>query len=417
MVVIGTDHGGVMGRISRFTLFATFLFMACGNSGSSSGNDPGGNEPGLDGTEDVTVPVVPKAGELIQVEPGGGTICSRGTPYRFFVFGGDPKRVVIDFQGGGACWNAVTCSIADSIFFEDVLPFEQYKEWFDQGKMDGIYDLTRDDNPFQGWTLVHVPYCTGDIHWGDSVHDYGNDLVIHHKGFVNATAALDWIYEHYPDPDDIFVTGCSAGSYGAIMHSAYVANHYPDTTVRVLGDSGAGIITDTFFADSFPAWEATKNLPGWVKRLNEIPVDELSIVDVYAGVAETYPQHRFSHYSTAYDKDQTFYFTAMGGEESEWPGLLDQTMKAIRAEADNFRSYVPPGPMHCVIPYDFFYTRKVGDRLLTDWLTQLVIGKDLPGDVSCEGDGCLDDPVCNACAAAGDETPGYCGFCQGWEGL
>ncbi len=39
--------------------------------------------------------------------PGG--VCSDGSPYRFYVSPGDPKKVVIDFQGGGACWDAATC--------------------------------------------------------------------------------------------------------------------------------------------------------------------------------------------------------------------------------------------------------------------------------------------------------------------
>jgi hypothetical protein len=40
--------------------------------------------------------------------PGG--VCSDGSPYRFYVSPGDPKKVVLDFQGGGACWDAATCA-------------------------------------------------------------------------------------------------------------------------------------------------------------------------------------------------------------------------------------------------------------------------------------------------------------------
>ena len=33
--------------------------------------------------------------------PGG--VCADGSPYRFYVSPGDPRKVVVDFQGGGAC--------------------------------------------------------------------------------------------------------------------------------------------------------------------------------------------------------------------------------------------------------------------------------------------------------------------------
>ncbi len=42
--------------------------------------------------------------------PLPGAICARGTPYSFFVHPGDPAKLVVYFQGGGACWSAGTCS-------------------------------------------------------------------------------------------------------------------------------------------------------------------------------------------------------------------------------------------------------------------------------------------------------------------
>ena len=46
-----------------------------------------------------------------RVEPGGATSCGLGTPYRLLHRdGADPERLVIYFQGGGACWNWVSCS-------------------------------------------------------------------------------------------------------------------------------------------------------------------------------------------------------------------------------------------------------------------------------------------------------------------
>ena len=43
------------------------------------------------------------------IEPGGDTVCSDGTPYKFFVRPGAADKLMVYFQGGGACWTGGTC--------------------------------------------------------------------------------------------------------------------------------------------------------------------------------------------------------------------------------------------------------------------------------------------------------------------
>jgi hypothetical protein len=391
---------------NRFSYVAlvSLSLVACGDDETI--------EPAPDPVADSPVPL----GEWQELEPGGDTICSRGTPYSFFVRGGRTDRIILDFRGGGACWDQFTCNAgsATQLFAEEVDDFETWREALGQRGFGGIYDGANPDYPFEDWTLVHIPYCTADVHWGDNVVDYGS-FSINHKGFVNAQTVLSWVYDNYPDPDRILVTGCSAGAYGAILHSAYVADHYADAQIRVLSDSGAGIITQTFFEDSFPNWNAVPNLPPGVERLQKDPSD-LTSADLYAGVASSYPNHRFSHYSSNYDADQTFFFEVMGGEAGAWPSLMRQRMQEVRTDADNFRYYIAPGPIHCITPYDFMF-RRAGDDPFIDWLTSFVFDDEVPDDVACEGSACADEPLCAACAeqqAAGEEPDLYCRFCDGW---
>ena len=352
---------------------------------------------------------VPDPGAYVAIEPGGETVCSRNTPFRFFVRGGRADRVIIDFQGGGACWNELTCSIAGSLFKEEAGELPDLELLMEAGFLKGIYDPDP-ANPFHDWTLVHVPYCTGDIHWGDAVHDYGNGVVIHHKGYPNARAALDWVYGHFETPEQIFVTGCSAGAYGSILHSAYVAQHYPDARVAVLADSGCGIITESFLNDSMPNWGAQVNIPPFIEALHT-PISELSLADLYIAVAEYFPQHRFTQVTSAFDLDQISYFLAMGGERHDWSPQMRESLSAIEAGVPNFRAYVAPGSMHCIIPYPFMTSRTVDGVAFTDWVDTLIEGEEMPATVACEGESCFDDPVCETCA----ETPmPWCGFCRGW---
>jgi len=353
---------------------------------------------------------IPAPGEWAQIEPGGDTVCSRGTPYRFFVRGGRPDRVIVDFRGGGACWNDLTCSVAGSIFAEDVSDFETLSSFAESGVLGGVFDIA-EDSVFKDWTIVHIPYCTGDVHWGNAVHEYsdGNN-VIHHKGYVNASAALQWLYDRYLDPENILISGCSAGAYGAIMHSAYVANHYLDTKVAVLADSGSGIITDNFLTDSLPNWGAQQNIPPFIEEL-QVPLSELELPDLYQAIGDYFPQHRFAQTSTAFDADQIFYFEAMGGDRHEWPPRFQDSLERIEERTANFRVYVPPGPVHCVTPYPFYSSRTVNGVKLSDWVRDLIFAEEMPDSVKCQGEDCYDDPVCADCEINGGL---WCGFCRGW---
>lgn len=355
-------------------------------------------------------PPVPAPGRWIEILPGGNTLCSRGGPYRFFVRGGRTDRVIVDFEGGGACWNKTTCSVSGSLFRDEARTLDSFMESIASGEFGGIFDPDP-SRAFADWTVIHIPYCTGDIHWGNAMADYGDGLTIEHRGFVNASAALDWMYAHYPDPRNIFVSGCSAGAYGAALHSAYVAKHYTNARVAMLADSGAGIITDSFLKDSLPNWNAMVALPSFIPALQR-PLEELHLPDLYEAISAAFPTQRFAQTATQFDNDQIFFYTAMGGNAADWPGMFRASLaREEQSSAGNVRSYVPPGSMHCALPYPFFYTREVNGVKLSEWTEQLVLGDSPPDSVACEGDSCCHDAVCDACQG---HTESPCNFCKNW---
>ena len=83
-----------------------------------------------------------------------------------------------------ACWNDWTCSVADAIFSPEAPSAETIEGWAGESGVPGLYQLDDADNPLAGWTLLHIPYCTGDVHWGNATTNYGADLEIHHRGLV-----------------------------------------------------------------------------------------------------------------------------------------------------------------------------------------------------------------------------------------
>jgi hypothetical protein len=106
------------------------------------------------------------AREWTRIPGGAETGCALGTPYAFFHREGDDSRsLLVWFQGGGACWDWVSCSgLFDSDVADDELsPYA------------GIFDRSNPENPFRDFEIVFVPYCTGDVHVGDTTRVYGDD--------------------------------------------------------------------------------------------------------------------------------------------------------------------------------------------------------------------------------------------------
>lgn len=340
-----------------------------------------------------------EAGVWNSIETGGDTACADSSAYAFFALPGKVNKLIIDFRGGGACWNYATCSRPSR-------PGQTGGTYFNQvfgppngldGVNRGIYDHDNATNPFNDWYHVHVPYCTGDIHYGDKVTTYSDpnglepDVTIHHKGAVNSRAVLDWIFGAFEAPETIFVTGCSAGAYGSVLWTPYLKQHYPNAEVHQLGDCGAGIVTPGFVQDAVANWNTEGALPDFVPGLDP-DTNDLFNVDftqtLYRRIAEFYPSTILSQYNTVLDGVQINYYSLMKGQEPkevglEWSERMRASLAAIRADTPNFSSFTDDldrddnlfnGTQHCAIIYDDFYTAEQNGVRLVDWVSSLLSG-------------------------------------------
>jgi hypothetical protein len=338
-----------------------------------------------------------------QVEYQGKTlepICSKGTPWVFFVKRGTVNKTLMYYQGGGACWNYLTCSLGTAKF--ETGPGDN-----PANATTGFADLNDPRNPFKDWNAVMVPYCTADVHWGDAVveHTQGTgpnqrSITINHKGFVNAQVAEKWAREHFVNPDQTFVTGSSAGSYGALVNSLPLQEYvWPSTDFAVVGDGGNGVITQDFLENDLAKWGIEQNLPEWIPGLN-VPLTELTAADLYIESANFYPHNRFASYSTAYDGGQGgqvgFYNVMLNpANPIEWvfwwrPSCeWNEEMRALSldaaAQAANYRYYIGSGSRHTMWGNDKVYTDTTGNvPTVQSWLTAML--DETPDWVNVESD-------------------------------
>jgi len=380
-----------------FLFFTPVFLTACGTpEGNNNNNSQNNNNNNNKQTKET-----PELKEGWQeIKPGGDTVCSRGTPYSFFARKGSTNNLVIDFQGGGACWSAETCALKGAIFQEDVSDLREIimnsNDPKVRAKYGGLYDVENKENPFKEWFHVTIPYCTGDIHWGNNKVKYTpkdkklEAFEVNHKGGSNAKSVLDWIFKNFKSPKKIFVTGCSAGSYGSIIWSSHIAKHYKDAKIYHMGDCGAGIITDDFLKNSFPQWKAEFSMPSWIPTLDpaKVQIEDKDLGYLYVSIANHYKNITFSQYNTYQDENQVFYFKAMGaGDPKLWTKRMLESMENIKKSAPNFRSYVAPGKKHCIIPYPEFYKVTSNGVRLVDWIKNMIDGKEVK-NVKCKEENC-----------------------------
>lgn len=309
-----------------------------------------------------------------EITPGPWAVCSDGSAFKFYVSAGSSKKLAIFFQGGGACWDASTCSAG----------IHRVRVEVDELRAGaGIYARGNLDNPFRNWTFVWVPYCSADIFWGDAVRAYAPGLVVQHRGATNARAALLWTYSRVPDPDVVAVLGRSAGAYGSLMWAPHVMRRYPRARVLQLGDVGAGVMTEAFGRHGSETWNTAGSLPAWIPAIARMRDrgGALSVPQLSIEIARAHPRNILAQYNTVLDSTQIFFYALMKGERApspataaEWSRGMQALMRQIKAEAPNFSSYTAPGSRHGILTFPDFYTETVGGVRFVDWLRQLLWG-------------------------------------------
>lgn len=319
---------------------------------------------------------VPSRGQLPvgtwnQIALGGETTCGHGAPYSFYYRESPGEDLLINFQGGGMCWNAQTCNVSTTTFDDSINPGDPS----DNPALYpvGITDFSNPENPFINYDMVYVNYCTGDMHTGNTVVGYdfeGNWFETRHKGVVNVSAVLNWVYANFPNPDSVFVTGCSAGSVGAAYWANNIMGQYRAERVALLGDSGGG-------------W---RGIPGstwnlWGTNYNGATGNSLNIPAFYTGAARNFPNNRVAQYNTAWDETQSF-FHFVGFSGVEYREGLRQNVRDIANRARNFRSYTQGGDLHCILPRAEFYSYAVNGVRFRDWIADLAAGRPL-NNVAC----------------------------------
>jgi Pectinacetylesterase len=315
-----------------------------------------------------------------KIVPGGDCACADGSEFAFWEQKADPAKVVLFLDGGGACFDATTCAFTGS-------GENDFYNWSIRGTnpamQSGIFDFANPDNPFAEYSFIYVPLCTGDSYLGDVTREYSPELTVEHNGFVNGTAALDYLAERYPGADQVVVVGKTAGSIAAPIYGGLVADLLPEAQVTVFGGQSGHFPDDPDFNAEIlgERWGAYATMPDW--EVN----DGLTARDwgpprfwIQAGLHD--PEIVLARFDYAYDANAARALEQLGVDSSTLE-MIDANEAAIEAAGVVLHSYTAPGEEHGIFDFDRFYELEVNGVRLVDWVEALLAGEPLD-DVHCD---------------------------------
>lgn len=272
------------------------------------------------------------------------------------------RRVLIYLQGGGGCWDALTCFLPTASNINDNYTASTFRG--EIGGMGRALMFSRTDarNPFRDASFVYVPYCTGDIHGGDNVITYTlgeEDRTIHHVGARNIDAYLRRLALTFPMADRVWLTGASAGGYGAGLHWDRVQRAFPMARVDLLDDSGPPINPpEVRYGQMMASWniQFPEGCTGCRENLG-------ALFDFYA--TRFPPPHRMGMLSYTQDRTISTYFGITG---PQFQTLLDGLTRTSFDPRPNFRYFELTGNDHTMIGNLATVTSPGGTTLL-QWVT------------------------------------------------
>jgi hypothetical protein len=255
------------------------LLQGCGDSGSPAASTPPGAAisrtegaaiAGADGWRWIPFPDSTCTDAVSDPATGRYTFRTSTTGLAITWGPETSSDLVVFLQGGGACWDWVTCGGAAPLVDKTAIggpfgPAEFARDIFAKYPASWI---RRENLPpaLRDATVVFVPYCTGDVHGGDQVTTYppllpgGAPVTWHHVGHANVLAFLRRLAPTFPSPRKLVVAGSSGGGFGTLANYVTFRDRWPAAKSYLVDDSAPPLIGDAIPASTRAGWYRSWNL-------------------------------------------------------------------------------------------------------------------------------------------------------------
>lgn len=295
--------------------------------------------------------------------------CNDGSPTGIGVrTSSTSSNVLLFFNGGGACWDFLTCFTLGTATLGPIGATEFNRI---SGQINaGVFDRANPDNIFADWNLVFIPYCTGDTHAGDNVINYDPNGqasgMFHHVGRKNFNAFVQRLAATFPSPGKLVVSGASAGGFGAAWNYNTVRTYWPTGQVYLIDDSGPALKSNAISPTLRDAWLTSWNLGPLLDDICGAEcADDFSVAYTKAG--EKFPNDRKALLSSL--QDDVIRSFMMLSPQAFQAALLEMSAEVIDPQA-NFKYFFVTGSSHTMLGDPQNYT--VHGLNLLPWMEQMV---------------------------------------------
>jgi hypothetical protein len=282
--------------------------------------------------------------------PIEGSMCWDGSPtgIGIEVGPGASPNVLVFLDGGGACWDYMTCWVLRSA---PGGPFGAAElEASVAARAGSVLDRTVPGNPYADYTFVFVPYCTGDVHSGATSMTYAPaSQAWRHTGRVNVSNAFQYLASALRAPPKVVVSGSSAGGFGSFHAFTKAKAAWPTARSFLVDDSGpplANIPTTTV-----AAWYASWDLGAVVADVCGAPcaTDPPTLAPVLPALAAAHPTERFALLSSTQDQVIRTFFTDPKTLQPMAPAVFEASLRELAAAIEDDSPETPPGETHAFV--------------------------------------------------------------------
>ena len=291
---------------------------------------------------------------------GNGPICIAGTAFSAFTRAGNPSKLLIFEQGGGACWqDFYNCNILS----EDQEP---------PTARVGIWDFDSPDNPFADYSIVYMPYCDGSVFSGDNdVVDASFPFgpVRFHRGLRNQTAAMDLAEATFPGANRITVAGSSAGGVGAAGFGPFLVRFLYGNLVKLNVFNDAGPVAINLDAVGDIAARAADWQFGQFSPASCTECDELGQATAIIGWRlDNDTTIREAFYETDGDFTNRFFMDLLFDQPKFRDIVVTEHGLLNAAHPLRYKRFIVAGDTsHTALQSSRFYTQDANGVFLNDW--------------------------------------------------
>jgi len=269
------------------------------------------------------------------------------------------KSLGVYLNGGGACFNAITCATAAS------------SPTAGRPGASGIFD-SRSDNPLADYNWMAVPYCTGDVHGGDITKSFkGRNR--NFNGAPNLKLMMTYATQLFKDVDTLLITGESAGGFGALTMYPTIRDYYPDARGVLMDDSGPVLDDEAIPVCLQEEWRQTWNLNKNLPKDCPCNNDKGDLVTAWSYGAKKYSKDSFSLISSENDATiSTFFAFSNNNCHAILPIGYNKLHDGLVRLAKTTPVYIIPGSTHTHTSSGEFFSRVVNGVKLYEWIAQLI---------------------------------------------